>query len=391
MKKLTFLFFFLFSCNEFLGYAQTPNQKYMSATGTIFLYANTIKSDDYSTFETISSSPASESTVKMFDREAQGGKGDWISPGANVYEVKFNDKLTTKIRVRENDFSPEAEKELAKNYAFMMGQLPACLRKGVQFINLMKGDREWGGNSSTKALDIQIGKISDSYKAQGIMEETLVHESCHAALDPLFYGKADWNTARNKDTLYISQYAYDNKDREDVAESFVPYLAAKYRKCRISADQAAEISSAIKNRMTFFDEKKLDLNPISTAVLRYQPSMKLGERLLEGEKLLSANGKFQLRGTPEGNFVIEEVACNRAIYNFPLAGPINNPPAVSWLSYNPDGNICIGSKQNKGYCATNGIDAVTPVIIYKSERATLTNDGRFVLINKQGDEIWAAK
>ncbi|GAB3987589.1 hypothetical protein GCM10028807_08220 [Spirosoma daeguense] len=120
-------------------------------------------------------------------------------------------------------------------------------------------------------------------------------------------------------------------------------------------------------------------------------TMKPGDKLREGDRLVSANGNFQLRGTPDGNFIIEDIRANRVIYTFPLAGPINNPPAVSFLSYNPDGNICIESKQNKGYCATNGRDAVTPVIIYKSDRAVLTDNGRFVLVDKQNKEIWVAK
>lgn len=130
------------------------------------------------------------------------------------------------------------------------------------------------------------------------------------------------------------------------------------------------------------------------AVLKYQTTMNPGDKLLEGEKLVSANGKYQLRGTSEGDFVIEERQTNgsfKEIFIFPLAGPINNPPAVSWFSFNTDCNICIGSKQNKGYCATNGIDDLTPIIIYKCQKAVLTDDGQFILVDADGAEIWSAR
>ncbi len=127
----------------------------------------------------------------------------------------------------------------------------------------------------------------------------------------------------------------------------------------------------------------------NSATLKYQPRMKPGDRLLEGEKMVSANGQYQLRGTPDGNFVIEEVRTGRPVYTFPLSNPFGERPAKSYLSYNPDGNICIQSTQNKSYCATDGRDKVAPVILNKSTHLELTDNGRLILVDKDGREIWA--
>lgn len=140
------------------------------------------------------------------------------------------------------------------------------------------------------------------------------------------------------------------------------------------------------------DAPKTDADPVANkanpvATLKYTTSMKPGDKLMEGEKMVSANRNFQLRGTPAGDFVVEDVRNNRVIYTFPLSRPIS-PPQVSFLSYNPDGNICIDSRQSKAYCATNGRDGVAPFILNKSDRAELTNDGRLVLLDKQGNTIW---
>lgn len=126
-----------------------------------------------------------------------------------------------------------------------------------------------------------------------------------------------------------------------------------------------------------------------TATLKYQPSMKPGEKLLEGEKIVSANGQYQLRGTSDGSFIIEEIPSGRFIGELPTTQGMSNPPAVSFLSYNPDGNLAINSKQGRAYYASNGSDALAAVILRKSVRAELTDDGRFVLINDKGEEIWA--
>lgn len=139
-------------------------------------------------------------------------------------------------------------------------------------------------------------------------------------------------------------------------------------------------------------------NPISCegedAVKKYQPSMKLGDKLQENEKLMSANGRFQLRWTLDGNFILEELQSNsncpfKEIYRFPLPSGSNDKPATSFLRYGTDGNVCFISKQGKYYCATDGLDAVTPIIIYKSEKLELTDDGRLRLVNSNGQEIYA--
>ncbi len=132
------------------------------------------------------------------------------------------------------------------------------------------------------------------------------------------------------------------------------------------------------------------------ATKKFQTTMYPGDKLYEGEKLVSANGKYQLRGTRDGRFLIEEIPVNptgfyKKKWIAPIGGRLNNPPNVSVFSFNPDCNLCVSSKQNKGWCATNGIDVVTPIIIYKCQKAVLTDDGRLVLINPQGQEIWSTE
>lgn len=129
------------------------------------------------------------------------------------------------------------------------------------------------------------------------------------------------------------------------------------------------------------------------AVKKYQTSMKPGERLSGKEKIVSANGRFQFRITTDGNYVIEEVLSNGAcpykeMYRFPLANG-GSKPGVSFFSYNPDGNLCMDSNQGKTHCATTGRDNVAGVILHKSVRLELTDDGRLRLVNKEGQEIWA--
>ena len=53
--------------------------------------------------------------------------------------------------------------------------------------------------------------------------------------------------------MFISTYARDNPQREDIAESVLPWLAVRYRPERISSTLAAIIVQAIPNRLAYFD------------------------------------------------------------------------------------------------------------------------------------------
>lgn len=71
-----------------------------------------------------------------------------------------------------------------------------------------------------------------------------------------------WLAAQAADGNFISTYARDNPDREDIAESFLPYLAARHRADRISEELARTIGTTIPNRMRYFDALDLDLYPL---------------------------------------------------------------------------------------------------------------------------------
>ena len=115
-----------------------------------------------------------------------------------------------------------------------------------------------GGNNN---LLIHTGQ-SALYEADGILEETFVHEASHTSLDAAHASAAGWLAAQAADNEFISTYARDNPTREDVTESFLPYLAIRYRSERISQSLADTMLQTIPNRITYFDAQAFDMYPI---------------------------------------------------------------------------------------------------------------------------------
>ena len=54
----------------------------------------------------------------------------------------------------------------------------------------------------------------------------------------------------------------DNPTREDVAESFLPYLAVRYRRDRLDATASA-IEQTIPNRIAYFDAQGFAVGPFA--------------------------------------------------------------------------------------------------------------------------------
>ena len=69
-------------------------------------------------------------------------------------------------------------------------------------------------------------------------------------------------TAQGADDAFISTYARDYPDREDLAESFLLYMALRHRSDRISATLSNTISRTIPNRIAYLKGLDLEMNPI---------------------------------------------------------------------------------------------------------------------------------
>ena len=182
----------------------------------------------------------------MFDRRANA----FIQVQAYLFDAVFSDGLTAEVQVNPEFGSTQAAREQAEKYALVIGRLPTDLRVFVETVWIHQGVQPFGGGN--RNLLIHVGQ-ADRYEAQGILEEALVHEAAHTSLDAAHASSAEWVAAQEKDGTFISTYARDNPQREDIAESYLPYLAVRYRPERISQVLKTTILRTIPNRIAYFD------------------------------------------------------------------------------------------------------------------------------------------
>lgn len=222
-------------------------------SGTIFIDPDIITSRDPTTY--VRARYAGKERRSMFDRR----RNAWVRRQAHLFKVTFKDSATVTVQVNTEFGSPRSARKVAVEYAREVGRLPRILKSNVRTITIHKGTRPFGGGSRDILVHTGQGVI---YRRGGILEETLVHEASHTSLDAKHARSTRWRAAQASDPEFISTYARDNPTREDIAESFLPWMAVRLRPERIDPALADQIKAAIPARLLYFDSQRFPMSPV---------------------------------------------------------------------------------------------------------------------------------
>ena len=191
----------------------------------------------------------------VFDRRS----AEYATIDAYLFSIVFEDDHTLTAIVNA-EFNSEANASAeAVRFGRYIGQLPAVLRSGIDELWVHKGRELWG--SVDNALYVHTDMTAD-YSDAGILEETLVHEAVHVALDEDHENSPDWEAAQTSDDNFISTYAKENAATEDLAESFVMWMASRYMAETLTADNLKLVEQVIPARLSYFNQQNFDMSPV---------------------------------------------------------------------------------------------------------------------------------
>ena len=219
---------------------QSQDQSDPPYAGTVWIDPDIITPSDPTALVSVTDAGRGQRT--MFDHRIK----DWII--AYLFMAQFDDGLTTEIQVNPEFDSAAAAMAEASKYGRAIGQLPTVLRTNVETVWIHKGNAPLGGGNNNILIHTDF--------PEDYLEEGLAHEGVHTSLDPAWMGlvaAADWRAVQTADGHFISDYARDHPEREDIAESFLPYLAVRYRSARISRSYERTILETMPNRIAYFD------------------------------------------------------------------------------------------------------------------------------------------
>lgn len=255
----------------------------------------------------------------MYDR-----RSGWVDLEPHLINAHFSDGSIIEVQVNPEMNETDAER-YANKFLPSIGQLPLVLRRDVKTIWIHRGNEPLGGGNNNLLLHIDSVENNVS---KGIQEETLVHEASHTSLDAYHATDPRWLQAQALDGEFIAGYAKDNPAREDIAESFLLYLALRWKPDRLTGEQKEKIVSTIPNRIRYFDSLDLDIQPLSndTNWRVYRWTSSDGKTIYakylsstEDEVAIDFNGKtFKVRFdrlSPESRGLATELAGNQSREN----------------------------------------------------------------------------
>lgn len=103
--------------------------------------------------------------------------------------------------------------------------------------------------TKTTKANIDVRHASDR------LEETIFHESVHTSLDATYsyLRSPEWLEAQEADDRFLTEYARENPDSEELAESSLYALGVTHYPERFPPELRAEIEERIPNRIAFLD------------------------------------------------------------------------------------------------------------------------------------------
>ena len=236
--------------------------------GTVWIGPNIITPASPS--DLLSTDPTGRGSRTTYDR-----RSGWVTQDSYLFIARFTGSKPAEIIVNPEFGSQDAAATQAGFFARILGQLPRGCRTQVDALWIHSGNESLGGGNRSILIHSNFANGDRAF-----LEEGLLHECAHTSLDWDWGGtveRAKWAAQVARDPGFISMYAADNPKSEDVAETFVPYLAWKLGAASgYTAAQLEAISQQIPNRLNYLDSLALDLAPLIAAEPSTTPSAASG-------------------------------------------------------------------------------------------------------------------
>jgi hypothetical protein len=166
--------------------------------------------------------------------------------GAIHFDVTYPDQ---RLRIHVHPDVGDPQKR-AREAAASVSRLPIQMRIELRYVNILDGDGS--------AWEEDLGRFFTLYDAlmerrlaEHDLDETVFHETAHVALDELFSNDPDWRSNQVSDNGFVTDYAAENPDTEDVAESALFAWTIIHHPGRLPADVEAAVQNIIPNRLEY--------------------------------------------------------------------------------------------------------------------------------------------
>lgn len=220
--------------------------------GTVF---DIIRADDPSAFTCLEA--AGRGKRQVWDKRVAG------EPliDAYLFIARYSDGTEIEIAINPEFGSDSVARDSAMRFAEPLGRLPTVLRQGIERFSVHKGNE--GFHAGTGQIVVYTG-TADERERYNHLEESLFHEAVHASLDDAHRRAPGWIAAQDADGEFLTDYARNSPEREDLAETMLFAFAILHHPERLPPVDTEDTLRAVPHRIDYIR----DLLPPDQPVIR---------------------------------------------------------------------------------------------------------------------------
>lgn len=177
--------------------------------------------------------------------------GDLFADDAFVFTARFKDGTDVGIWVHPDFETLDDARAHVEMITEPLGKLPTMMRRKLSHVVLHKGDETAFAEDQGHFFILYSENMETRVRNRDI-EETVFHESVHATLDAEYLNSAAWTGAQEADSAFITNYAEQKPDKEDMAESALFARAVLWHPGRLPPEIEQKVTELIPNRLAFF-------------------------------------------------------------------------------------------------------------------------------------------
>lgn len=219
-----------------------------TATGTDPLFANSVASNDLQFI-----SPDDPGACWTMTQVA-GGRTEMYDPRRDTlfvedalrFEIAF-DGQTIAVNLHPGVANPALR---AGQAAAALARLPVRMRSSLRHVNILDGDGSAWSEDAGRFFTLYDGLMTRRL-ADHDLDETVFHETAHVALDPVLSRDPDWRSNQAADPGFVTRYAADNPDTEDIAESALFVWTLTHHPGRLPDQVVSALHRIMPNRIDY--------------------------------------------------------------------------------------------------------------------------------------------
>ena len=184
-----------------------------------------------------------------------------FAAGVFSHSAQFEDGTSVGIWVHPDVGSQDTAHRLALQVADPLGKLPTVMRKQLDHVIVHEGDETAFAEDEGRFFVLYSENMATRLRNHDL-EETVFHEAVHATLDHPMLTSAAWSKAQRADGDFVTTYAMDNPDKEDMAESALFAWTLLIHPGRLPKAVEERVRTVMPSRLAFFRTVFVDSGPV---------------------------------------------------------------------------------------------------------------------------------